>query len=475
MSWKFEQGAFNLKYHGRLKTRRSVDIDDSAIGVGFECLDRFMFDPEPCYARLAELGAKWARCQTGWSLCEKEKGIYDFSWLDDIVDKLIAAGLKPWFCVSFGNKLYMPDAPHESAVGRVPIYYGDAVVCAWQNYCRALAKHFKGRVSRWEVWNEANHGGGFWAPGKPNGADYAKLVRLTAEPIKEIIPDAMIIAGAAGAGEIIGFLGEALEAGLADHIHRWSIHPYRFRPEQNYASEINVINALLKQYNPAIQIWQGECGCPSVPKGHNEDWPGLEKINEDSQAIWVARRVISDLTIGLELSSYFHTADLTRAAYIQSDGTDKKPVMMGLLNGDDYSPKKSYFALQNLCAIFDKDTCREDIYIRLRHSDWPKGGNDSDDVFTYATCSSFVRKGYPLFVYYLPADTQAVMDPVKVKVMLWNMAEKAIKNPVLINVLDGSIYEIPDFNTMDGWWKYMFPGNLPLTNYPLIITDANAV
>jgi hypothetical protein len=466
---------FNLEYLEQLKPKKSVEIKSSPIGIGFETLDRFMFYPEPCYPRLAELGAKWARCQTGWSRSEKEKGIYDFSWLDDIVDNLLKVGVQPWFCVCFGNKLYMPDAPHESAVGRVPIYYGEEVVKAWQNYCKALAKHFKGRVSNWEIWNEPNHGGGFWAPEKPHGKDYAKLVKVSSKPIKEVLPDATIIAGAAGAGETFGFLKDGLDAGLGNYIDKWIIHPYRFAPEQNYTTEIKALRALLKRYNPAIKIWQGECGCPSVDWGHNDDWQGVEKINEESQAKWVLRRIISDLHEDLEFTSYFHAADLTKSPYIQSSGKDAKPVMMGVLEGDNYNPKKSYYALQNLCSLFDSETRREDIFLRLRPSEWPKGGSDNNDIFVNATTTTFVRKGYPLFVYYLPSNPQVEFQAKSIMVMFWNMAEKAIKDPVLIDPLNGKIYKIPDFKSMEGWWENMFPANLPITNYPLIITDLDAI
>ena len=45
----------------------------------------------------------------------------------------------------------------------------------------------------WEIWNEPNHRAYWGAP--PNAADYGRLVRLTAERIKTIDPDAVIIAG----------------------------------------------------------------------------------------------------------------------------------------------------------------------------------------------------------------------------------------------------------------------------------------
>ena len=106
----------------RLKPRHSRDIQASPIGIGFETLDRKQYDPERCYDRAAALGVKWARCQTGWARTETSPGHYDFGWLDSIVDNLRTRGVQPWLGVSYGNRLYTKDAPHESAVGWAPVF-----------------------------------------------------------------------------------------------------------------------------------------------------------------------------------------------------------------------------------------------------------------------------------------------------------------------------------------------------------------
>ena len=67
---------------GRLKTRTSKSIASSPLSIGFETLDRKMFDPERTYPHLADLGVKWARCQTGWARTETTRDQYDFAWLD---------------------------------------------------------------------------------------------------------------------------------------------------------------------------------------------------------------------------------------------------------------------------------------------------------------------------------------------------------------------------------------------------------
>lgn len=104
-----------------LRARPSKSIAASALSVGFETLDRMMFDPERTYPHLAKLGVKWARCQTGWARTEQKKGEFNFGWLDSVVDSLRGIGIQPWFNLGYGNRLYTPGPKHESAVGWVPL------------------------------------------------------------------------------------------------------------------------------------------------------------------------------------------------------------------------------------------------------------------------------------------------------------------------------------------------------------------
>jgi sugar phosphate isomerase/epimerase len=78
-----------MKKLGNLKTKQSSEIKESRIGIGFECLDRDLYKPEKCYDLFAKTGAKFARCQTGWAKVERIKGVYDWAWLDDVIDNLI--------------------------------------------------------------------------------------------------------------------------------------------------------------------------------------------------------------------------------------------------------------------------------------------------------------------------------------------------------------------------------------------------
>ena len=101
-----------MKKIGSLKILPSHKIKESMVSIGFECLDRKLFNPERCYDPLGESGVKYARVQTGWAICEKVKGEINFEWLDDIVNNLLDRGILPWFNVGFGNPAYMENVPN---------------------------------------------------------------------------------------------------------------------------------------------------------------------------------------------------------------------------------------------------------------------------------------------------------------------------------------------------------------------------
>lgn len=141
--------------------------------------------------------------------------VYDFSRVDELYDKVLAAGLKPFVELSF-----MPAA---LASGKQSIFFWNANVtppadmAKWTALVRAFVAHLETRygpeqVKTWyfEVWNEPNYPG-FW----PNAdqAAYFKLYDATAAAIKGVDP-ALRVGGpaTAGAGWVPGFLAHTAAA-----------------------------------------------------------------------------------------------------------------------------------------------------------------------------------------------------------------------------------------------------------------------
>ncbi|HEX2999581.1 MAG TPA: beta-glucosidase, partial [Armatimonadota bacterium] len=297
-----------LKPLGQLATKPASAIHASRFSVGCETLDRDMWNFDKAYPQIAALGAKWARLQTGWGKCEKIKGVYDFSWLDSVVDRLLAAGIQPWFNVSYGNGLYQPDAPHQTAVGWTPI--GDtAAQEGWIAYVSALTRHFRGRVTYYEVWNEPDIKA-FWTPYDPSPEAYAELVALTARTIRTADPEAKIIGGAVCCGlHQVGFdfIKGCFENGMGKHIDALSYHLYVPTPDGFYERQLPLLRELVDAYRPGLPLWQGESGAPS--KAQAGQALAEYKWDEAKQAKWFARRSVIDLALNTPMIALFHAAD----------------------------------------------------------------------------------------------------------------------------------------------------------------------
>jgi hypothetical protein len=455
-------------------TQPTAAIGSSRLGIGFETLDRHMFTPDLVYPHLTRLGAKWARVQTGWSRCETERGVYDFAWLDEIVDSLTAAGVQTMFSVTFGNKLYMPDAPHESAVGYSPIYY-DGAAPAWTAFVRALAAHYRDRVSQWEVWNEPNIPQ-FWQPGKVSAADYAELVRITAQPVRAKIPDATIVGGATSLVDP-AFLVQALRAGLADSIDAFSFHPYQMVPEHNLQNMHDLLRRLLDEHSPGrrIALYQGENGCPSQLSGHHDDWLGMYTMDEVIQAKWIARRFLVDLKVGFDKIFYFHAVDLMERPYRQAGDKVNAPVMMGLIQGGSYRPKYAFEVARRVCHLFDDQTRRTELMCLFGERD-PASPHRST-LMASPYVATFERGGAPVFAYWLAEDPQQRAPQATIDVELWWDGRLTMDHPVLLDLLTGEVYALdqPADLARTDWRSRGTRYRLPLTDYPVVLTDALVV
>lgn len=92
---------------GRVKTNLAVPYE--AIGVlspksihevkndltlGCEVLDRDYADYHQYKEYIVPLGLKKIRLQAGWAKTEKIKGVYDFAWLDSIINDAVGRGIK---------------------------------------------------------------------------------------------------------------------------------------------------------------------------------------------------------------------------------------------------------------------------------------------------------------------------------------------------------------------------------------------
>ncbi|MCX6904513.1 MAG: beta-galactosidase [Verrucomicrobia bacterium] len=172
-----------LKRIGTLKPRGANEIQASNWTLGCETLDRDFADYQQYKEYLVPLGIKTIRLQAGWAKTEKVKGIYDFAWLDTIVDDARARGLNILLETGYGNAAYTGGGGTDLS-GGFPT--SEEALAAWDHWVEAMATHYKGKVRDWAMWNEPDNN----KQHKPE--DIAAFNIRTAEIIRRVLPDARI-------------------------------------------------------------------------------------------------------------------------------------------------------------------------------------------------------------------------------------------------------------------------------------------
>lgn len=460
--------------------RTSAQIAASKINLGMECLDRDMWEFDRTLKALGETGVKWARIQTGWSRCEKTAGVFDFAWLDDVVDRILEKGIQPWFNVTYGNMLHS-GAPTPDAVGWAPVYSIGAKK-AWVRFVGELTRHFRDRIDRYEVWNEPDIPV-FWKHEAPNPLKYAELVAMTAGAIKRHHPNAFIIGGALSAGTGpagLQFFERAFQAGMGKHLSAISCHTYRPRPEGSQVGEIRALRAMLQRHGLDLEIWQGEAGCPSVDSV-GEAMAGIP-WSEGKQAKWLLRRMLCDLDRDFDQSTHFHLSDFHN--YFK-DGPRHKPAHFGLLRLGTYAPKPAYHAFQTVCHLFDAQTrIDRELTAAVSMVEKASPGMEPKDWLLTQTVP-FARKGRPLLAYWYPAELSPEIhgkmpfETGRIALTVTHPLGLSWENPVLIHPVTHEVMAVeaerrPFHFTGDTNPQWVFR-DLPLLDHPLILTDAAAV
>lgn len=444
-----------IAYHkvGTLKPRSTKEIESSRITVGCETLDRDLADFEAYKAYLPFLGVKKIRLQAGWAKCEKVKadgrpGVYDWQWLDKIIDFAVANKIEPWLEASYGNPIYEGGGA-KGLLNSMPT--SPAGYAAWDKWVEALVTRYKGRVKEWEIWNEPDH------PMQKNEPEIVAALNIrTAEIIKRIQPEAKIAGLAFASHSDTVYLDRFLKAIANEgklNLFTWiSYHSYDFRPEDSYKG-VESLKNVIEKYSKTLLLRQGENGAPSsyIPSY------ALDKYywTEYSQAKYDMRRLLGDLGRDIE-TSVFTIIDI---AY---SGNPPVLNMKGLIQSDltkiAIRPKVAFYAVQNLASIFDNSlTLKSDITFST-------STKESVSLFGYQNLTTKNQ----LVTLWLDSKTPTnAFTTTAIDVTIKNAN---FKNPVWVDLMTGQVFEIPKSNWTKHDNQYIFK-QIPIYDSPVLIAE----
>ncbi len=472
---------------GQVKAKSAKEVKETRLGIGFEKLDRAVFDPEKAYDKIAGIGVKWARIQSGWARTEKEPGVYDFTWLDDIVDNLLSRGMIPWIVLCYGNPIYSPFAEkYFGSVGCPPITTREEMD-AWLRYVEATVTHFRGRIPYYEIWNEPDgkyswkhpHGEDEPEPG-PNATEYGNFAIETADAIHRADPAAKAIGMVVCSFKKLAYINEALATGLADHIDAVSYHAYT-SDDTDRPTYIGLLRKLVDSYRPGLELIQTETGGQSRGDGAGAmrgfSWTPEKQMKHQ------LRNLLHDLALGITFTSFFTSVDMIEA--LHGLVSDKKSYLdygyFGALSADfdengfstgDYTPKPAYYSLQNLASIFSEGVEPDNTVICERKVLPSRRVNGSDCSDKTVCTYSFAKPNGAKAVAYWNAV------PILTSTYEGTISFDVYGQPNDIHLVDlasGAVYDLPEAMIVEKEHGLISLVNLPLTDTPLLLTFGDFV
>ncbi|MGW6485723.1 GH39 family glycosyl hydrolase [Streptomyces sp. NPDC055056] len=434
-------------YLGSVAPRSAQQIGSSKLLVGGETLDRDYTNYQAYAPYLGRLGATSVRLQGGWAKTEKTKGVYDWTWLDRIVDDATSRGVKPWIQLSYGNGVYAGGGG-SGLGGQLPS--SAEALAGWDAWVTAMVHRYKDRAAEWEIWNEPN------LAGIPAGG-YTDFFIRTATRIRAEQPNAIVYGQEAGidvpyATDFLTQLSQKGKAGLLGGI---SYHPYNPNPDDAWTyGQVEKLRTLIAQYAPGAAVRQGENGAPSRPGSFGAlgdlDWTEL------SQSKWFLRRVLNDLGRGIS-TSVFSISDLHYPSKVNSKGL--------LQTNTDKTiryAKPSYYAIQTVASLFDNTVKPLPGYA---YSATPSTSLTVQAFAGQSTGRQIVG------VWSGAAKPREDNTPTSTDL---TFTGGNFTDPVYVDVRTGAVYDIPAANWSVQGSTYTF-SDVPVYDSPVLIADRSLV
>lgn len=274
-----------------------------AHGVGLDALRARQIE------LLSATGARVVRLDFRWADVEPERGRFDFTAYDPMVEAAEAAGLEvlallgygvPWATSAPGaDELYPPDDPADFA-----------------RYATEVVRHYAGRITRFEIWNEPNGGYRFWKPlANGDAAAFAELQAMAAAAMRAECPGCTIYsAGLFFQEQLINgaleFTNDMLTArsDAFDDIDAFALHPYALYPpkagpteegaSRSYPGMDGDVRELLAMHGLELPIAVTEVG-----------WPVHGEVDEDEQARLLSRAILVGAALGWDPLCWYNVTD----------------------------------------------------------------------------------------------------------------------------------------------------------------------
>ena len=429
-----------LKQIGKISPRTLAGGACERFTLGCETLDRDFADYEQYKEYIPPLGIKTIRLQAGWAKTEKQQGVYDFSWLDKIIYDAVGRGLNILLETDYGNPIY-PGGGGYDLSGSFPS--SDEALAAWDRWVEAMAKHYKGTVRDWAMWNE---------PANARDATVDRIVDFnirTAQIIRNIIPDARIagLSLASSDDHFDDYVALIAERNALDLFDLFIYHGYEYNPDVASDKGTRLKN-FLKRHSDRIKLRQGENGCPSERAYRfaigDHDWTEL------SQAKWDLRRYIGDIAHGVD-TAVFTICDFNHIGR----EINRKGILRAEADHKVVGPKLAYYAIQNMTSVFGDSLLptAEKAAVIFKHN---------CAVYPFSCANG------NLLAYWDRSDTPS--DAIATAPCDILFRDFQFKEPVLVEMVSGNVFAIPQ-ERICRQGDFMQFKDMPVIDSPIVIAE----
>ncbi len=307
---------------------------------------------------LEQMGASWDRCDFWWHRIEPEKGRFVWRDYDRVVDEYVRRGLHIMPILCYDAAWHPEQSPNTQEYREE---YG--------RFVYETVKHFKGRISACEIWNEPNLSM-YWRK-NPSAEDYTELLKVAYREAKRADPNVIVVGGAV-AGIDRSFIDGILRAGAGKHMDALSIHPYQGNlgsvgPEEgNLVEDIKQLRLLMARYSVTrLPIWITEMGNrtvpdPAVAKGRPQP---TGRVSDDEQANYLVRSFLLAQRVDVKRVFWFNLQDWA----LETWGTISA----------EFRKKPSWYAFRTMARFLTNGTYKGAILtperVHLLNYDTPDG------------------------------------------------------------------------------------------------------
>ena len=284
---------------------------------------------------VTDVGANIVRFDVFWNLVEMG-GRFDFGRYDKLIEGLRSRGKMVLLILDYEHPDHSDGVTEDGA--RLPPRTTEQRN-AFYRFVQMVVRRYHGPDVAYQIWNEPNM---HWAP-KPLAQEYGKLLAGAGKVIKDIAPNAIIVAGGiANEPNRDAYLNELITTQSLDHINALALHPYRPDGPENSLFDIAEFESVAARGRASLPLWLTEWG-------YSERWFAKTfSPNElpKRQAIMVSRLMLTAAIAKTKAAILYDLID---------DGIDATNYEhhFGLYDYE-FKPKKAAAAFRNLVMIMEK-------------------------------------------------------------------------------------------------------------------------